>query len=96
MSERALVQRDSVPVLGAHMRLRYDSARSTWSIQAPERAFLLDDIAHAIVSRCDGRTSVAGIVGALCSVHADAPREQIAADVLQLIQSLVDKGVMVQ
>jgi pyrroloquinoline quinone biosynthesis protein D len=85
-----------VPVLGAHMRLRYDSARKTWSIQAPERAFLLDEIAHAIVSRCDGGKTIAAIVDDLCSNHIDAPREQITADVLQLIQTFVDKGVIVQ
>ena len=78
------------------MRLRFDSVRKTWSIQAPERAFLLDEIAHAIVSRCDGRNSIAGIVDELCSVHPDAPREQIMADVLQLIQTFLDKGVMAQ
>ena len=94
MNAPAVAQLDSVPALGTHIRLRFDKARSTWSIQAPERAFLLDEIAHAIVSRCDGRTTIAGIVDDLCSIHAEAPREQIAADVLRLVQTFLDKGVM--
>lgn len=88
------MQLDSVPALRAHMQLRFDKARATWTIQAPERVFLLDEIAHAIVTRCDGRTSISGIVDDLCSVHADAPRDQITADVLQLLQMFADKGVM--
>ena len=90
------VESHSMPALRAHMRLRFDSARKTWSIQAPERAFLLDEIAYAIVSRCDGRNSVGGIVDDLCSVHPNSPREQITADVMQLIKALLDKGVMAQ
>jgi pyrroloquinoline quinone biosynthesis protein D len=96
MTGRAQAQLGSAPALGAHMRLRFDTARTTWSIQAPERAFLLDGIAHDIVSRCDGRRTVAMLVDDLCLAHCDASREQITADVLQLIQAFLDKGVMEQ
>jgi pyrroloquinoline quinone biosynthesis protein D len=96
MTDRARAQLGSAPALGAHMRLRYDKARTSWSIQAPERAFLLDGIAHEIVSRCDGRMTVAMLVDELCLAHADAPREQVMTDVLDLIQAFLDKGVMKQ
>jgi hypothetical protein len=56
---------------------------------------MLDEIAHAIVSRCDGTSSVAGIVDALCHMAEDAPRDVIERDVMNLIQDFVDKGVMV-
>lgn len=94
MNGRVVVTADSVPSLAAHMRLRFDSARSSWTIQAPERAFVLDEIAHAIVQRCDGGSAISVIVEDLCRIHADAPRELVTTDVLQLVQSFVDKGVM--
>jgi pyrroloquinoline quinone biosynthesis protein D len=96
MNGRAQAQLGSAPALGAHMRLRYDMARTTWSIQAPERAFLLDGIAYDIVSRCDGHRTIATLVDDLCIAHGDAPREQITVDVLALIQAFLDKGVMEQ
>jgi pyrroloquinoline quinone biosynthesis protein D len=95
MSERALIDGASVPKLGPHMRLRHDKARDTWTIQAPERSFMLDPIAHQIVSRCDGAASVAHVVDSLCAAFPDAPRDLIAGDVAKLIQDFVDKSVMV-
>ena len=85
---------ESVPRLAPHMRLRFDRARDCWTIQAPERSFLLDPIAHQIVSRCDGVASLAGIIDSLCAAFPDAPRDVIAADVAKMIQDFVDKNVM--
>ena len=94
MSERAIVEPVSVPRLAAHMRLRHDKARDTWTIQAPERSFMLDPIAHQIVSRCDGAATVEQVVDGLCAAFPDAPRDMIAGDVTKLIQDFVDKSVM--
>jgi pyrroloquinoline quinone biosynthesis protein D len=94
MSARVIVNDDSVPRLGPHMRLRHDRARESWTIQAPERTFMLDPIAHAIVSSCDGERTIAAIVESLCARHPDAPREVIEGDVVKLVQDFVDKGVM--
>ncbi len=94
MGERSLVTLESAPRLAPHMRLRRDRARDSWTIQAPERSFLLDPIAYAIVSRCDGATTIGGVVDSLCAAHPDAPRDVIEGDVLTLIQDFVDKSVM--
>src|SRR5690348_15853313 len=67
VSERAISDESSRPRLAAHRRLRYDEARKSWAIQAPERVFLLDEIAYAIVVRCDGRKTVREIVDELCA-----------------------------
>jgi pyrroloquinoline quinone biosynthesis protein D len=77
------------------MRLRHDKARDTWTIQAPERSFMLDPIAHQVISRCDGAASIDQIVEGLCAAFPDAPRELIAGDVAKLVQDFVDKSVMV-
>jgi pyrroloquinoline quinone biosynthesis protein D len=95
MTGRIVVALESAPRLAPHMRLRHDRARDSWTIQAPERSFLLDPIAHAIVSRCDGVAAIGAVVDSLCAAHPDAPRDIIEGDVLKLIQDFVDKGVMV-
>lgn len=95
MSARGIARLDSRPGLAAHRRLRFDQARESWTIQAPERAFLLDETAHAIVSRCNGESNIAAIVDDLCRTYAGAAREAVEADVLKLVQDFADKGVMV-
>jgi len=94
VTARAVVDSASVPKLAEHRRLRFDKARDCWTIQAPERAFMLDEIAHAIVSRCNGTTSIEAIVEALYQLYGDAPREVIETDVVNLIQDFVDKGLV--
>ena len=94
MSERIIIGLESVPRLAAHARLRFDKARDSWTIQAPERSFMLDPIAHAIISRCDGQASTAAIVEDLCRTFEGAPHDVIEADVIKLIQDFADKGVM--
>ncbi|HEY2446152.1 MAG TPA: pyrroloquinoline quinone biosynthesis peptide chaperone PqqD [Rhizomicrobium sp.] len=94
MTERALTESSSRPRLAPHRRLQFDKARGSWTIQAPERAFLLDEIAHAIISRCDGEKTLAEIVEDLCRVYEGAPRDAVAADVAKLVQDFADKGVM--
>jgi pyrroloquinoline quinone biosynthesis protein D len=93
VSERATSDESSRPRLAAHRRLRYDEARKSWTIQAPERVFLLDEIAYAIVGRCDGRKTVREIVDELCAAF-QAPRDVVEADVQKLVREFANKGVM--
>ncbi len=94
MTERAIVGPECVPRLGPHMKLRFDKARDTWTIQAPERSFMLDPIAHQVVSRCDGVATVGGVVEGLCLAFPEAPPDVIEGDVVKMIQDLADKGVL--
>jgi pyrroloquinoline quinone biosynthesis protein D len=94
MTARLLLTSASVPRLAPHRRLKRDLQRQIWTVQAPERSFMLDDIAHAIVSRCDGHANVAAIIESLCAAFPDAPRDTVAADVTHLLQDLADKGVI--
>jgi pyrroloquinoline quinone biosynthesis protein D len=95
VSAHAAAEMSSCPCLAAHRRLVFDVARKSWTIQAPERVFLLDETAHAIVSRCDGEKTLAAIIDELCVAYTDAPPDAIAGDVLRLVQDFADKGVMV-
>ena len=84
----------SVPRLAAHRRLWRDPKREVWTVQAPERCFILDQTAHAVLARCDGEASIATIVESLCVSFPDAPPDRIATDVAHLLQDLADKGVI--
>jgi len=94
VTERALVEAGSAPRLARHMRLKFDKVRDTWTLQAPERAFMLDPVAHAILERCDGAATLEVIIDQLCDAFEGAPRDQIQADVKALLQDLADKGVV--
>lgn len=87
------ISEESRPRLAAHRRLKFDEARKSWIVQAPERVFLLDEIAYAIVSRCDGERTLSEIVDELCSAF-EAPRDVVAADVQKLVDDFTDRGVM--
>lgn len=93
MNGRSAVHSASTPGLAPHCRLHFDKTRASWTVQAPERVFLLDEPAHAIVSRCNGENTVDDIVDQLCAAY-DAPREAIFADLVALVRDFADKGVM--
>ena len=94
MTGHSKISSASRPRLAPHRRLQFDIARAGWTIQAPERVFLLDDPGHAITSRCNGENTIADIVDQLCDAYPDAPREAIFTDVIALVHDFVGKGVM--
>jgi pyrroloquinoline quinone biosynthesis protein D len=71
----------STPVLARGVQLRYD--------EAP------DEVAVAILQLCDGRGTVAAIVDMLASRYS-APRDEIASDVIAMLQNLANFGFVVQ
>ncbi len=93
MSERITITEASVPGLPIGVKLRFDKQRDQWVILAPERLFVLDDVALEIVKRCDGKASVADIVSELAEAYA-APRDVILKDVGALLQDLADKRIL--
>ena len=93
MSGAVTIADDSVPRLPPGVKLRFDKTRDKWIVLAPERVFVPDEIALAIIQRCDGEASVTAIVDALVEAY-NAPREVIAKDVANLLQDLANKGIM--
>jgi pyrroloquinoline quinone biosynthesis protein D len=92
-AQRAVITAASRPSLPRHIKLRHDAARDSWTILAPERVFTPDAIAVAVLQLCDGSRTVDDIAGELSRAY-DAPREQILADVVSMLQDLADKGVV--
>lgn len=83
------------PVLPRHARLKFDDTRQRWVILAPERVLAPDDIAVEILRLCDGGRSVATIIDQLAAKYT-APRAEIGADVVAMLQDLADKGFLTE
>ncbi len=83
----------SIPRLGRGMRLREDTARGRWVVMGPERMFVPDEIALEVLRLVDGARSVDAMVDDLAARFA-APREEILADVVALLDDLAAKGVV--
>ncbi|HRK95941.1 MAG TPA: pyrroloquinoline quinone biosynthesis peptide chaperone PqqD [Rhodospirillales bacterium] len=90
---RSALSEAGVPRFAPHVRLSFDRRRGRWVVMAPERLFVPDEIAAEILRRCDGAASIAAIIDALAA-EFDAPREEIAADVLALVSDLCEQGVL--
>lgn len=75
------------------VRLRHDATRDLWVVLAPERAFLPDGPALAVLQLVDGVRSLGAIVDTLAASF-EAPRTVIEADVAELVRDLVERGVL--
>ena len=94
-SRRLQVEEASRPVLPRHAKLKFDESRQVWVILAPERVLAPDEIAVEVLQLCDGARSVADVIDLLAAKYA-APREDIATDVIAMLQDLADKGFLTQ
>lgn len=89
------VVEDSRPMLPRHVKLRFDGTRKVWVILAPERVLAPDEIAVEVLKLCDGVRRVSTMIDEL-SAKYNAPRDEIGADVIAMLQDLADKGFLVQ
>ena len=85
----------TVPAFNRGFRLRHDAVRDAWMVLAPERLFMLDGPAVEVLQLVDGKRTVPEIVDQL-AVKFAAPRDQIEADVVAMLQDLTDKGAIRQ
>ena len=92
---RLIVAEDSIPTLARGTRLRYDETRQRWVLLVPERVMAPDEIAVEILQLCDGQRSVAAIIDQLAAAYA-APREEIGADVIAMLQDLAGSGFVIE
>lgn len=92
---RLIVAEDSVPTLARGTRLRYDDSRQRWVLLVPERVMAPDEIAVEILQLCDGQRSAGAIIDHLAEAYA-APRDEIGADVIGMLQDLAGSGFVVE
>ena len=93
MSGAVAIDEGSIPRFLPHMKIKFDKKRERWTILAPERIFLPDEIALEILKRCDGASTIRAIVEDLAAKY-DAPSEEIMEDVKKLVRDFRDKGVL--
>lgn len=74
-------------------RIVFDRARGQHMLIYPERGLALNDVAHAILTLCNGELGVAQMVDAL-SQRFSTDREIIGRDVMAFIEQLVARGVL--
>jgi len=84
---------DSIPFFARGMKFRFDETRAAWIVLGPERVFLPDEHAVAVLRLVDGTRSMNDIVGTLAA-QFDAPHAAIAADVATMFDGLMMKGVI--
>jgi pyrroloquinoline quinone biosynthesis protein D len=94
-SRNISVSEGSRPVLPRHTRLKFDETRQVWVILAPERVLAPDEIAVEVLQLCDGVRSVSDMVDQLSAKYA-ADRDDIATDVMAMLQDLADKGFLTE
>lgn len=87
------VEPGAVYDFAAGVKFRFDDTRQVWIVLAPERLFLPDEHATAILQLIDGKRSASALIDEL-AIRFDAPRATIEADVLEMLQDLVDRGVL--
>src|SRR5205085_7789311 len=75
------------------VRFRFDEARQTWILLAPEKLFTPEGTAIEILKRVDGVRTLGSIIDDLAKDFA-APRDLIAADVSDMLDDLSAKGVV--
>jgi pyrroloquinoline quinone biosynthesis protein D len=83
----------AIPVFAAGVKFRFDATRQAWIVLAPERLFLPDEQAVAILKLIDGTRALGAIIDDLAG-QFNAPRTLIAGDVTTMLGDLVDKGVL--
>jgi len=80
--------------LGRGVRLKHDAERGSWTLMAPERVIVLDEIAHqVIVEIIESDGHLAGVIDRLSQLF-DAPRGEIATDVIDMLQPFVNKQLL--
>jgi pyrroloquinoline quinone biosynthesis protein D len=87
------VEGDNVLRFAPHAKFRFDEVRQAWIVLAPERLLLPDGQAVEILQLIDGERTVDGVIDELVRRY-DAPRDVIAADIVKMLQDLVDKKVL--
>lgn len=90
LRERAIVSLRSAPSLPKHVRIQYDPVRQAFAVLSPEKVFWPNEISLDILRRCDGRSTVEGIIAALAADY-DAEPQDVAADVIAFLQEWSDK-----
>ena len=83
----------SRPALKKFVRLHEDKGRGRTVLLAPEQVLTPNPVAVEVLKLCDGVRSVEDVAKVL-SERYDAPTEDIANDIVPVLQNLTDEGLL--
>ncbi len=95
MTDILIVNNNVKPKFPKHVKLKYNKPRNEWVILAPERLVKLDKISVEILQLVNGMNNVQDISSTLAKKFS-APEEVILKDVTNLLQTLADKGFIIE
>jgi pyrroloquinoline quinone biosynthesis protein D len=81
------------PLLAAHVRLKIDPIEGQPLLLYPEGMLVLNDTAHEIVRRCDGRTTLTELLRSLTE-EFDADREVLRRDLIENLETLRGRNLL--
>lgn len=91
----SLIETDQVR-LAPGVALRRDQVRDQWQLLAPERVLLLDDVSLAVVQQVKQPDTSIGTAIDQLAREFNAPRSEIAGDVVELLVDMLAKGFLVK
>ena len=95
MTDILIIKEDVIPRFPKHVKFKYNEPRKEWVLLAPEKLVKPDNIAVEILKLVDGMKNVNDISKELSEKFV-APVDVIQKDVMVLLQSLADKGFIVE
>lgn len=82
------------PACAPRVRLQTDLVTGDPVLLYPEGLLVLNDAAHAVVSRCDGATTIEGIIESLAEEY-EVEGEQLRTDVMECLADLCARNLIV-
>ena len=95
MTDILIIKEDVIPRFPKHVKFKYNEPRKEWVLLAPEKLVKPDNIAVEILKLVDGMKKVNDISKELSEKFV-APVDVIQKDVIVLLQSLADKGFIIE
>lgn len=80
-----------VPHIAKHFRLQWEEVQNAYVLLYPEGMVKLNESAGEILSRCNGKASIAEIVAALCEKFPEANEQDIQQDVLEFFADAISQ-----
>ena len=95
MTDILIIDENIIPKFPKHVKFKYNKPRDECVLLATERLVKLDDIAVEVLKLFDGMKKVKDISLEL-SKKFNAPLDVIQKDVINLLQTLSDKGFVTE
>lgn len=80
-----------VPHIANHFRLQWEEVQNAYVLLYPEGMVKLNESAGEILSRCNGKATIAEIIAALTEKFPEANEQDIQQDVLEFFADAINQ-----